>query len=433
MSVIRTAMMASLIFSTAHAAEVVVKLQNPNAKSLLRAGFVIKEALVPSLGIYLLSDEQKSVAASLAAARELEGVDGVMANKKMSLRSIQRAPNDAAWAQQWGPVKIGAPAAWDIGTGGQNTDRDDIVVAVVDNGTDINHEDLKGNLWVNSGEIAGNNKDDDNNGYVDDVNGWNGYNSNGTIPAGMHGTHVSGIVGADGNNSKHIAGVNWDVKIMPVAASSGDTAVVLRGYNYVLEQKKAWLSSNGRRGANVVATNSSFGVDAADCSEAEYKVWNDVYEAMGQAGILSAAATANQAWDIDSVGDVPTSCVSNYIIAVTNTTRDDKIYRQAGWGKIHVDLGAPGTDVYSTVPGNQARNLTGTSMATPHVAGAVAFLHSVASASFTALAKAQPAKAAAELKKIMLNTVDPLADLNNKTVSGGRLNLAKAAQAISRY
>jgi subtilisin family serine protease len=168
-----------------------------------------------------------------------------------------------------------------------------------------------------------------------------------------------------------------------VAASSGDTAIVLRGYNYVLEQKKAWLSSNGKKGANIVSTNSSFGVDAAKCSDAQYKVWNDIYEAMGQVGILSAAATANQAWDIDATGDVPTSCESNYIISVTNTTKEDKIYRQAGWGKTHVDLGAPGTDVYSTVPGNQGRNLTGTSMATPHVAGAVAFLHSVASPAFT--------------------------------------------------
>jgi subtilisin family serine protease len=154
---------------------------------------------------------------------------------------------------------------------------------------------------------------------------------------------------------------------------------------------------------------------------------------MGKVGILSAAATANQAWDIDAVGDVPTSCASDYIVAVTNTTKDDKIYRQAGWGKTQVDLGAPGTDVYSTVPGNQSRNLTGTSMATPHVAGAVALLHAAASPAFTALHKSNPAKAALELKKIMLQTVDPLADLQGKTVSGGRLNLAKAAEAISKY
>jgi subtilisin family serine protease len=432
LSIIRNALATGLLLSSvAHAADVIVKMPALNTKSLQLAGFTVKEALVPSLGIYLITDSNKSVTASLAAAEKL-GAESVMENSKMQLRS-RVTPNDAAWSQQWGPQKIGAQAAWDIGTGGNNTDGDDIVVAVVDNGTDINHEDLKSNIWVNAGEVAGDGKDNDGNGYIDDVNGWNAYNSNGAIPAGMHGTHVSGIVGAEGNNGKHIAGVNWDVKIMPVAASSGDTAIVLRGYNYVLEQKKAWLNSNGKKGANIVSTNSSFGVDAAKCSDAQYKVWNDIYEAMGQVGILSAAATANQAWDIDAIGDVPTSCESNYIISVTNTTKEDKIYRQAGWGKTHVDLGAPGTDVFSTVPGNQARNLTGTSMATPHVAGAVAFLHSVASPAFTALSKAQPAKAAAELKKILLSTVEPLADLKGKTVSGGRLNLEKAAQQISRY
>ncbi|MBY0517520.1 MAG: S8 family serine peptidase [Bacteriovoracaceae bacterium] len=428
MSLFRIAL-SSLLISQAYAADVIVKAQNTKALSL--AGFEIKEALIPSLGIYLVRDQQKSIAASISKARSLAGVDGVMANSVMQLRAI--TPNDASWSQQWGPKIIGAQQAWELGTGGHNSDHDDVVVAVVDNGSDINHEDLKANIWVNAGEIPGNGKDDDGNGKIDDVNGWNAYNNNAEIPVGMHGTHVSGIVGAEGNNGKYTTGVNWDVKIMPVAASSGETAVVLKGYNYVLEQKKLWLSTGGRKGANVVSTNSSFGVDAAKCTDAEYKVWNDIYEAMGQVGILSAAATANQAWDIDATGDVPTSCESDFIIAVTNTDKNDNLYRQAGWGKTHVDIGAPGTDVFSTVPGNQARNLTGTSMATPHIAGAVGFLYSVASPAFTALAKSQPAKAAKELKKIMMNTVDPLNDLKGKTVSGGRLNLAKAAQAISKY
>lgn len=428
-SLLKAVLATSLIATSAQAAEVIIKTKD--TKSLAHAGFTIKEALVPSLGIYLVEDGQKSSALSLMKAQSLAGVDGAMENQKMQLRAV--TPNDSNWSQQWGPQKIGAPEAWKIGTGGETSDREQIVVAIVDNGTDINHEDLRNNIWINSEEIAGNGKDDDGNGYVDDVYGWNGYTNTGNIPSGMHGTHVSGIAGAEGNNSKHVTGVNWDVKIMPVAASSGDAVVVLRGYNYVLEQKKRWLASNGKQGANVVVTNSSFGIDGARCSDGQYKIWNDIYEAMGQAGILSAAATANVAWDIDRTGDVPTSCESDFIISVTNTTIEDRLYNQAGWGKTTIDLGAPGTNVFSTVPGNRASNLTGTSMATPHVAGAVGFLHSVASARFTELSKQKPAEAARELKAIMLSTVDPIADLKDKTVTGGRLNLKKAAEKISQY
>ncbi len=426
----RAIIATALISTNTHAAEFIAKIKNPSLKSLSQAGLEIKEALFPSLGLYLLRDSEKSVEASLEKAKLNAAIEMAFANEKMQLRLT---PNDPSFKDQWGLQATQATGAWKISTGGETADRDDIVVAVVDNGTDITHADLVNNLWVNTAEVAGNGADDDKNGYVDDINGWNGYNNSGSIPAGMHGTHVSGIVGAQGNIGRQVSGVNWNVKIMPIAASSGDIAVVLKGYNYALEQKKAWLDSKGTKGANVVVTNSSFGIDGARCSDARYKVWNDVYNAMGEVGILSAAATANQAWDIDNIGDVPTSCESNFIIAVTNTTKQDKLFNQAGWGLTTVDLGAPGTDVLSTVPGNKTSNLTGTSMATPHVAGAVALMHAVASQNFVKFAKEQPASAALKLKEIMLKTTDALTDLRGKTVTGGRLNLKNASETISRY
>lgn len=431
MSIIHATLALGLSFSTAFAADVIVRLDQPlNAKSL--NGFSNAEVLIPELNIYLVRDNRKAATAEQALQKALTtpSVKSAMMNEKLSLRLD---PNDPSFAQQWSHSIIQAPAAWTLGTGGKNSDRDDVVVAVVDGGTDLTHEDLVNNAWVNTAEIAGNNVDDDNNGYIDDINGWNAYTNTAAIPKNMHGTHVAGIVGAEGGNNKHVTGVNWNVKIMAVAASSGDSAVILRGYGYVLKQKKLWLESNGTEGANVVATNSSFGVDGAVCSDAKYKIWNDIYEEMGQAGIISAAATANQAWDIDKTGDVPTSCATDYIVAVTNSTKEDKLYRSAGWGKTHIDLAAPGTDVLSTVPGNRTSNLTGTSMATPQVAGAVGFMHSVGSDRFTKLSKSNPARAALVIKEILLSTVDQSSEFQGKTVSGGRLNLKKAAEAISRY
>ncbi|HBR86466.1 MAG TPA: peptidase, partial [Candidatus Marinimicrobia bacterium] len=143
---------------------------------------------------------------------------------------------------------------------------DTIVVAVVDGGMMLTHTDLVPNLWTNYNEIPGNNIDDDNNGYIDDIHGWDAYSSDGSIPGDGHGTHVGGIIGAKGNNGSMVTGVNWDVKIMAIAGSSSNTSTVLEAYGYALDQRAMYDSTNGALGAFVVATNSSFGIDFADCN-----------------------------------------------------------------------------------------------------------------------------------------------------------------------
>ncbi|MDR2125521.1 MAG: S8 family serine peptidase, partial [Prevotellaceae bacterium] len=148
----------------------------------------------------------------------------------IALRAI--TPNDPYYSQQWAPAKIRLPDVWaEFATGGTTSTGDNIVVAVIDGGFDINHEDL--NFWKNIYDIPNNSIDDDNNGYVDDYHGWNAYNHTGSIVVNNHGTHVAGIVGAISNNNKGVSGVNWNVKILPVCGSSGDEATVVEAYSYV--------------------------------------------------------------------------------------------------------------------------------------------------------------------------------------------------------
>lgn len=398
--------------------------------------FAVDRALVPSLNIYLV--KLTPLIDVSEALEELKGYASVSWSQANHVLSERGVPDDTSFPSQWSlnqvsDADIDAPDAWDIATGGQDQTGDDIVVAVVDGGVRINHPDLVDNFWVNEDEIPLNGFDDDGNGYVDDINGWDAYDSNGVLPLYNHGTHVAGIVGARGNNGQMITGVNWNVKLMIIAASGTNTAIVSQGYNYVLTQKQRWWSSGGTTGANVVATNSSFGADFANCESGTYPIWNDLYNAMGAVGILSAAATANNNVDIDVVGDVPTGCSSPFIVSVTNTNVLDQKSGNAAYGDTTIDLGAPGTNILSTTSDGATGYLSGTSMATPHVAGAIALMHAAASLNFDSYYQAHPDSAALLLKDILLLQVDSIASMNGITLSAGRLNLFKAVDAISGY
>ena len=423
--------------------QLIVRFERPTtiveAAALLEGQpFAVHEALMPQLDMYLVLIAD---GASLDEAIErLEALPAVMyAVPDAKVEQRQTIPDDTLFSSLWGmhnpgqgggtaDADIDAPEAWDLGTGSR-----DHVIAIVDGGAQHAHTDLLANRWENDAEVNGTGGvDDDGNGYVDDKYGWNAYSNNGNIPSDSHGTHVAGIAGARGDNAKGVAGVNWDCEIMHVAGASGTTSTVLKAYTYVLTQRDLWVSSGGAKGANVVSCNSSFGIDFADCNTPTYKPWNDAYDLMGQSGILNAAATINGNYNVDVIGDVPTGCSSDWLIAVTNTDRNDN-RASAGYGATTIDLGAPGTSVKSTVPNNSYADFSGTSMATPHVTGAVAFLHSVASPAFQSHWAAAPDQAALVLKGILLDSVDVIPSLNGKTVSDGRLNLHQAALAIQSW
>ncbi len=410
---------------------------------LQKEGFTFDKQLVHRLNIWLVKVDDKRFASTKAALARVQTIPHIVWAQLDHYLSEREIPDDPDFPNMWDmnntgqqggtpDADIDAPEAWDITTGGGTALGDDIVVAVVDGGVAYTHQDLADNIWTNTNEIAGNGIDDDNNGYVDDIHGWDAYANDGSIPqTSSHGTHVAGTVGARGNNGTDVTGVNWDVKIMCVAGSSGTTSIISIAYGYVLDQKTLWLESDHALGANVVATNSSFGVDYADCESGSYPVWNDLYNAMGAVGILSAAATINSNQNVDQIGDVPTGCSSDYLVTVTNTNRNDEKYPSAGYGALSIDLGAPGTQICSTVPGGVSCSKTGTSMATPHVAGAIGLLHSAVTADWAAYYLATPGPAALELKQIILDTVDILPTLADVTVSGGRLNLYNAVLAAT--
>jgi hypothetical protein len=228
-----------------------------------------------------------------------------------------------------------------------------------------------------------------------------------------------------------VAGVNWNVQIMPLQVRDFTDAEVAAAYSYVFEQRRAYNISNGAEGAFVVAANSSFGEDFADPDD--YPLWCGMYDSLGSVGILSAGATVNSSANIDVRGDVPTGCVSPHLITVTNTTRLDML-ANAGFGLTTIDLGAPGTGILSCKNNNTYGNMSGTSMATPHVAGAVALMFAAGCDSFLQSYKNNPAQVALHIKEALLNGVDKIGALDGKTVSGGRLNVFRSILfLLNRY
>lgn len=366
--------------------------------------------------------------------KSLPGVHIAQFNHIVKSREI---PNDEEFNNQWQYINTGnntgivgadldMDLAWDIATGGITAQGDTIVVCVIDDGVDLEHEDLKDNLWRNYAEIPNNGIDDDNNGYIDDYLGWNTKNDSDNVQEDDHGTSVSGIIGATGNNNIGVAGVNWDVKLMTINAIPSPESGIVAAYSYAWSQRKTYNDTDGEQGAFVVATNSSFGLGVPP---EEVPIWCSFYDQMGEVGIISAGATSNSGIDVDIEGDVPSNCTSDYLVVVTNMLWNDEKRNAAGYGATSVDLGAYGQNAYTTFRNNSySSSFGGTSAATPHVTGVAALLYSMECDALITEAKNNPAGAALAVKNFLLNGVVPNESLDGITTTGGKLNAYNTMQ-----
>lgn len=350
--------------------------------------------------------------------------------KELSLELRAKRPNDALYTDQWQMELIRAPLAWDFSTGGQTVQGDDIVIAVLDEQYNEGHIDFGDNLWTNPNEVPDDGIDNDNNGYVDDYLGFNFRDSTDThIEGGSHGAAVCGIIGAQGDNEEGITGVNWDVKIMmldPINPLSKVEEAML----YVLNMRKTYNETNGMRGAYIVALNMSFG-SSGKFADQDFPIMCSLIDSLGKAGVLCVASGPNDRINIDSVGDLPNDCKSEYLISVTNTDDRDDLVGNAGYGPVGIDMSAPGDASTSTGRDSSYRSFGGASAAAPYVSGSVGLIYAAACDDFISLSKTNPQAAASAMRMAILDGVDPSLDLTDMVVTGGRLNIFTSLELLN--
>jgi subtilisin family serine protease len=369
-------------------------------------------------GLFLVQAPQQMQPADVVAA--MGAVPGFHAIGPDFRYELLGVPNDPSFGSMWGmnntgqsggvvDADIDAPEAWDITTGSAS-----VVVGMVDSGIDYNHPDLNDNIWINTLETPGNGVDDDANGFIDDVRGWDWWsNDNDPADQNSHGTHTAGTVGAEGNNATGVTGVNWDVTLIALkiggAGPSVSGAAAVSAMNYVLA-----LKNRVTQPVNVKVTNHSWGGGGFD------SFMNGAIAQHAANGIITVCAAGNNGSNNDSFPFYPATYNQPNNISVGNHTRFNTRNSGSNFGASTVHLFAPGTDILSTVPGGgYSSAFTGTSMAAPHVAGTVALLYAAA-----------PCASYTTVRNAILQGVDTSANYGGLCTTGGRLNARNALDRV---
>jgi subtilisin family serine protease len=381
--------------------------------------------IVPGLRLAHVAPED-----TMAAIATLKAQSDVLYAEPNYLLHLDATPNDPRFLSNelYGLAKIGAPQAWDTIRGSSDTVQAGfgsprIVVGVIDEGIDVLHQDLAANIWTNPGEGGTpDGIDNDGNGFVDDIHGYDFALNSGVITPQSHGTHVAGTIGAVGNNATGVVGVNWSVGLMSLKFIDGfqaETSDAIRACNYAKTMRDLWVSSGGTQGANLRVLNNSYGDDQFTQS------FLDSINALNQSGILFVASAGNVDGfstqpDNDLVAHYPSGYAAPNVIGVASTGQTDNLATDSHYGAATVHLGAPGVGILSTTPSNTYSFSSGTSMATPHVAGAAALL----------LAQ-NPNLTIQQLKGLLIYNGDLAPSLAGKTQTGRRLNVANSVSALA--
>ncbi|MBS3789847.1 MAG: right-handed parallel beta-helix repeat-containing protein, partial [Candidatus Thermoplasmatota archaeon] len=321
-----------------------------------------------------------------SAVEFLTSRDEVITAEPNYLMDFQKTPNDPGYDSLWGMPMIDTPSAWDITTGSE-----EVVVAVIDTGIDYNHPDLKDNMWTSEEGYHGYNAVNDSYDPMDDLG---------------HGTHVAGTIGAVGDNGLGVVGVNWNVSLMGVKIGDAGGLTIgnaIAGLEYVLEKKK--------EGENIVATSNSWG------GGVESELLYEAIEQHQKEDISFVAAAGNAGTDTDQNPFYPANYDLTNIISVAATDQNDELAYFSNYGRRSVHVGAPGVDINSTIPGGEYVHARGTSMAAPHVSGLVALL-----------ASHNSSYDHNQLKNAILSSADQPEDLQNRTLTDGRINAYQALE-----